>query len=100
MKTTTGLPILFQGSSYKAFVVHKEDKLEGIRKEPDEILCYNNNSGLFMIRFNPIKYVRPEFIDTGYMTSIGNPQYPKLKECIRDPYKNEALKIYRILASQ
>ena len=99
MRTTTGLPILFNGSAYRAFVVHKEDKLEGISKEPDEILCYNN-SKLFMIRFNPVKYLRPEFIDAGYMTSIGIPHYPELKECIRDPYKNEALKIYRILASQ
>lgn len=99
MKTTTGLSILFNNSTYKAFVVHKEDKLEGIHKEPDEILCYNNSS-LFMIRFNPINYIRPEFIDTGYMTSISTSQYPELKECIRDPYKNEALKIYRILANQ
>ena len=99
MRTTTGLPILFRGCSYRAFVVHKEDKSESIYKEPDEILCYNNSS-LFMIRFNPIKYIRPEFIDTGYITCIDNPNYPELKEGIRDPYKNEEEKIYRILASQ
>lgn len=99
MRTTTGLPILFKGTAYRAFVVHKQDTSESINKEPDEILCYSNSS-LFMIRFNPIRYILPEFIDTGYMSSIGSPQYPELKECIRDPYKNEALKIYRILASQ
>lgn len=80
--------VVFRQKIYRVYRSITHQSLEGIRLTPSEYILVAGEDAIA---------VRNKYVDTGYGTSMEDPNRKFLKDNLRDPRKNELEKIQKLL---
>lgn len=76
---------------YKTYSIYRpitEHSLQGIIVKPEEFILVKGSEAVV---------IRGTFVEAGFVTNIGQPNFEHLKDNLRDPRKNEIENIQKLL---